>query len=151
MKIRELEEKDLASLPQLVLSVYDEAPYATTFEHRPTQQELAELMQRKIRGMRDRLLADFVALDGERIIADCEIVKSTDAGGAVGIIVAKEYRKHGIGRKLIERCAEKAKELKMLEIYAEVDERNEAVEAFFAKCGFREQVESKELVMVRDL
>jgi N-acetylglutamate synthase-like GNAT family acetyltransferase len=151
MKIKELEERDFAGLSELVLQVYDEMPYAMTFEHRPSQQELAELMQKKIQGMRDRTLVDLVAVEGERVVADCEIVKSTESGGTVGIIVAKDHRRRGIGKRLIERSSEKAKELKMLEVYAEIDERNESAGSFFANCGFKEQVEGRELIMVKSL
>lgn len=151
MKIRELEEKDFASLSELILQVYDEAPYATTFGHRPSGQELSELMQKKVQGMRDKKIVDLVAVDGERVVADCEIAKSTETGGVVGIIVAKDRRKKGIGKRLMERCAAKAKELRILEIYAEIDERNEPVASFFAKCGFKEQVGESGLVMLRNL
>lgn len=151
MKIRELEEGDFAGLSELILTVYDETPYATTFERRPSAAELEELMRKKIQGLRDKSIVDFVAVDGGKVVADCEIVKATDTGGILGIIVAKEYRGRGTGRTLLERSLEKAKEIKMLEVYTEIDERNESAVAFFAGCGFKEQQGEKPLTMVRVL
>jgi len=151
MQIRELEEKDFEGLCALILQVYDEMPYATTFEKRPDRDMLSELMRRKLEGMRNKTVVDFVAVEGNRVIADCEIAKSTETGGVIGIIVAKDKRRRGLGRRLVEKCLEKAKLQKMLEVYAEIDERNEGAESFFAKCGFEEQEGEDKLVMVRAL
>ncbi len=151
MQIRELEEKDFGSLRALILSVYDEMPYATTFASRPGGEELDSLMRRKLEGMRESRVADLVAVEGGEIVADCEITKSTESGGVIGIIVAKEHRRRGLGRRLVEKCAAKARQHKMLEVYAEMDDRNEGAAAFFSKCGFREQEGEDELIMVRSL
>ncbi len=151
MQIRELEEADFDSLSELILKVYDEMPYATTFEKRPSAETLSALMRRKLEGMRNRTLADFVAVEGGKVVADCEIVKTTDSGGLVGILVARDHRKKGLGRRLVEKCADRAKLYKMLEVYAEIDERNDGAAAFFSRCGFREQEGEDSLVMVRSL
>jgi RimJ/RimL family protein N-acetyltransferase len=151
MQVRELEERDFTSLCELILQVYDEMPYATTFGKRPSDEELEELMRRKLEGMRDRTRIDFVATLNDRVVADCEITKTTDAGGLIGIIVAKEQRRRGIGKRLVEKCAAKARLQKMLEVYAEIDDRNEGAARFFSRCGFREQEGEDKLVMVRNL
>ncbi len=151
MQIRELEEGDFGSWSSLILSVYDEIPFATTFEKRPSADELAALMKKKLEGMRDRTVVDFVAVDNGGVVADCEIAKSTETGGLIGILVAREQRRGGIGRRLIEKCADRAKLYKMLEVYAEIDDRNEGAAAFFAACGFREQDGEDSLTMIRNL
>ena len=151
MEIRELEEKDYKGLCSLVLQVYDEVPYATSFEKRPDEQQLSELMQRKLEGMRSRTVVDFVAVEGDRVVADCEIVKSTETGGLIGILVAGDRRRKGLGRRLVERCAEKARLLKMLEVYAEIDDRNAGAAEFFSRCGFREQEGEDALIMIRNI
>jgi N-acetylglutamate synthase-like GNAT family acetyltransferase len=151
MKIRELEEGDFAGLSELILAVYDETPYATTFGRRPSAAELDGLMQKKIQGVRDGNVVDFVAVDAGKVVADCEIVKATETGGVLGIIVSKEHRGRGTGRSLLERSLEKAREIKMREVYTEIDDRNAGAAAFFARCGFKEQEGERPLTMVRTL
>ena len=151
MKIRELEEKDFESLSKLILSVYEDTPSALTFEGRPSAAQLDELMRKKAEGLRNKSIVDLVAVEGGRVVGDCEIVKTTGSGGTIGIIVDEAYRERGLGQKLLERSVEKAREIKVLEVYAEIDADNEEAVEFFAKCGFREQVEGNGLVMVRNL
>lgn len=151
MEIRELEEGDFKGLCALILEIYDEAPYATTFDSRPGEEELESLMRRKIEGMRSRTLADLVAVEGGRVVADCEIVKATETGGVIGIIVAKDHRRRGVGKRLVEKCSEKARLLKMREVYAEVDDKNQNAIDFFSSCGFREQEGEDTLTMLKAL
>lgn len=151
MKIRELEERDFKGLCSLILNVYDEMPYATNFESRPDSAKLESLMSKKLEGMRDRSMVDFVAIKNDEIIGDCEITKSTESGGVIGIIVGRAHRRKGVGRRLVDRCIEKARLHKMLEVYAEIDDRNTGAAAFFERCGFKEQEGEGSLVMVRSI
>ncbi|MCL5239494.1 MAG: GNAT family N-acetyltransferase [Candidatus Marsarchaeota archaeon] len=151
MQIREPDEGDFAGLAALILRIYDEIPFATTFSARPSTEELESIMRKKLDGMRGRTVADLIAIDNGQVIADCEIAKTTDAGGMIGIIVDKAHRGKGLGRRLVERCADKARLFKMLEVYAEVDDRNEGAARFFSRCGFREQEGEESLVLIRHL
>ncbi len=152
MEIRELVEADLPSLGELALAVYDEAPFATTFTKRPERQELTLLMEKKVFEIKNGRLVDVVAFEGGKVLADCEITKTGSADGLLGIIVARNHRKMGTGRKLIETGMEKAKGLGIRNFYANIDKKNEGAMGFFAKCGFKlyGSYENK-IVMLRTL
>ena len=139
MEIRELQEKDETGLRKLILSVYDESPNATTFGSRPTDSLLAELFARKMSGMRNGVAADYVAVEGGSVIADCEIVRAENGRCVAGVIVSGENRRHGVGGRLLDSCLKKAQALEFGEVYAEIDKRNGGAISFFSSRGFEKQ------------
>ncbi len=149
--IRELEAKDFESLRALILSVYDESPSATTFDARPGPEKLGELMQKKLEGMKDGSVVDFVIEEEGEVIADCEIARNDYNEGLVGIIVSKNHRRKGLGRELLETALGKAAYSKIFSAFAEIKNGNKKAGIFFRKCGFEEAEKKPGSVIMKKL
>lgn len=135
MEIRQLRAEDLDELRLLVQQVYSDSELAMWFDKAPSQEDLNELFRLKMLGISSGSSIDLIAVEKGRIIGECEIV-FTGESHMVGIIVAKESRRKGIGQQLLTRGIEEARRLGLDSIYAEVVEDNAAGMGFFTKNGF---------------
>ncbi len=86
-----------------------------------TVDELAELVAHGFIAEKAGRIVGFAALE----------VYSTKLGEVRSLVVAAEMQGHGIGRKLLAACVERAHSLNVLEVLAITSE-----EAFFRSCGF---------------
>jgi N-acetylglutamate synthase-like GNAT family acetyltransferase len=86
-----------------------------------TVDELAELVTHGFIAEKAGRIVGFAALE----------VYSTKLGEVRSLVVAAEMQGHGIGRKLLAACVERAHSLNVLEVLAITSE-----EAFFRSCGF---------------
>jgi N-acetylglutamate synthase-like GNAT family acetyltransferase len=86
-----------------------------------TVDELAELVAHGFIAEKAGRIVGFAALE----------VYSTKLGEVRSLAVAAEMQGHGIGRKLLAACIERAHSLNVLEVLAITSE-----EAFFRSCGF---------------
>ncbi|VVB76883.1 Acetyltransferase (GNAT) family protein [uncultured archaeon] len=140
METRELRREDKAGLSRLIAETYRELPEAMNFKGRPTPSEIGEVIEWKLASIGRGEMVDRVAVDGGRVVADCEIL-ITGARGIIGIIVDREHRRNGIGKRLSEECTRLAAERGVKAIDAEVMESNKPAVLFFRKMGFKEQAQ----------
>lgn len=151
MEIRNFAEEDIGELSEIILSVYDESPEATTFKSRPTVTELLALSQKKLLELRNRERVDIIATIDGGVVANCEMARRAHGEGYIGIIVAQKHRRKGIGSSLVEKCIYEARALGMHRIYAEINKKNSVALLFFSKCGFRDYNDGEIKVMVREM
>ncbi len=125
IRIRNLEERDLAGLSEFILEIYKEHPDAMWFERAPTSADLSALFAEKLQGMGNGRVVDVIAIytsanNTEYIAGEVEIAKLSDTMGYVGILVKKEHRNRGLGSLLLERAYGQAAQLGIRELRAEV-------------------------------
>ncbi|MDE1768850.1 MAG: GNAT family N-acetyltransferase [Candidatus Micrarchaeota archaeon] len=116
---------------------YDDYPFAMWFDEKPGKGEIDRIFYNKINGMHSGLLADFVAEDSGRIVGECETAKTYGDWGIVGIIVRKEYKKRGIGKRLLDESITAAKQIGIGRLGAEVMKTNVEALNFFMINGFK--------------
>lgn len=78
------------------------------------------------------LPTSFVAQDGERIVGFCALeIYSIKLAEVRSLVVALDYRHHGLGRQLVDACVDLARRKNILEVMAITSN-----EQFFKLCGF---------------
>src|SRR5262245_29021037 len=91
------------------------------------------LLERTYDEFEDLLPNFFVAVDEDGVIVGCAALEiySRKLAEIRSLAVASSAQGHGVGRKLVEACVERARERNVLEIMAIT-----ASDAFFQTCGF---------------
>jgi ribosomal protein S18 acetylase RimI-like enzyme len=152
VKIRKLSYRDFNDLFELISEIYDENPSATWFAQKPNIEEVEALLGYKLAKIEDRDAVDYVALEKDIIVGECEIIKDGSNNGWLGIIVKKGFRGKGIGSILLRKCIRAARRIGIENVFAEVATTNSAIE-FFKKNGFEikslEDKEGKSIVLLQ--
>jgi len=152
VKIRKLSYRDFNDLFELISEIYDENPSATWFVQKPNIEEVEALLGYKLAKIEDRDAVDYVALEKDIVVGECEIIKDGSNNGWLGIIVKKGFRGKGIGSILLRKCIRAARRLGIENVFAEVATTNSAIE-FFKKNGFEikslEDKEGKSIVLLQ--
>jgi len=152
VKIRKLSYRDFDGLFELISEIYDENPYATWFAQKPNIEEVEALLGYKLARLEDKDAVDYVALEKDIIVGECEIIKDESNNGWLGIIVKKGFRGKGLGSILLKKCIRAARRLGIENVFAEVAAANSAIE-FFKKNGFEikslEDKEGKSIVLLQ--
>jgi len=152
VKIRKPSYRDFDGLFELISEIYDENPYATWFAQKPNIEEVGALLGYKLAKLEDKDAVDYVALEKDIIVGECEIIKDGSNNGWLGIIVKKGFRGKGIGSILLRKCIRAARKLGIENVFAEVATTNSAIE-FFKKNGFEikslEDKEGKSIVLLQ--
>jgi ribosomal-protein-alanine N-acetyltransferase len=91
----------------------------------------------------------WVACDGDAIAGSLSIFEHVHAGLTIGVLIRASYRRRGIGRALVERSFDWAREHGVATLNLHVFPHNEAARALYAATGFRE-VERYERDVVRE-
>ena len=134
MKIRKLSYRDFDGLFELISEIYDENPSATWFVQKPSIEEVETLLGYKLAKLKEKDAVDYVALENDAVVGECEIIKEAN-NGWLGIIVKRAFRGKGLGSTLLEKCIHTARRIGIENIFAEVASTNSAIE-FFKKNGF---------------
>ncbi len=91
-----------------------------------------KLLHRSLRDVKRSINSFFVALvDGSVVGCVCLDVYSRKMAEIRSLAVSPRYTGTGVGRRLVEKCVEKARKRKVLELMVITSE-----EAFFRKVGF---------------
>ena len=89
----------------------------------------------------DHSLSQVVAVSNDSIVGWCDVVPKGPRGfshvGALGMGVRREWRRHGVGRRLLEECLALARAAKLEKIELEVFTDNEAAIRLYESLGFR--------------
>lgn len=136
MEIRSLDLPDFEELFGLVSGVYDDTPLSMWFEKKPEREGFRLIFRAKIEGIVMRNVVDLVAIENGKMIGECEIVRRKGEIGVLGLIVSKEWRRKGVGSRLLAKAMEMAKTVGMSRLRAEVAEENSSAVIFLAKKGF---------------
>lgn len=136
MEIRSLRGSDLKELSYLILTIYDEYPMALKFSQRPSDGELASLLDGKLEGMKSGTVIDLVATEGGRVIGECEVVRIGTGDAIVGVLVLRGQRRKGLGSTLMQEAMAIAKSMGIKRFVAEVRDENRPALSFFTNNGF---------------
>jgi ribosomal protein S18 acetylase RimI-like enzyme len=96
----------------------------------------------------DHCVSQVVAVAGGLIIGWCDVVPKGPRGfahvGALGMGVRREWRRHGVGRRLLEECLGLARSTEIEKVELEVFTDNEGAIRLYESYGFtREGVKSR--------
>ena len=92
----------------------------------------------------------FVAKNKNEILGFIGIIKNIDFVEILNVVVKKDFRNKGIGNQLLQKIIEVAKEMKMQEIYLEVNEKNENAIKLYKKNNFKKIGERKKYYNGKD-
>lgn len=97
-----------------------------------------------VRNAESENFAQFFVVENENVIGWCDIISNNHEGyvhvGNLGIGILMQYRKKGIGSKLLEKTLAYAKDENHIEkVELEVFETNEAAISLYKKFGFIEE------------
>ena len=92
----------------------------------------------------------FVAKNKNEILGFIGITKNIDFVEILNVVVKKDFRNKGIGNQLLQKIIEVAKEMKMQEIYLEVNEKNENAIKLYEKNNFKKIGERKKYYNGKD-
>lgn len=87
--------------------------------------------------MSNEIAVYFVAKENGKVIGYCGFWQVADEGDVTNIAVLPEFRRRGIGGKLLNTLIEAAKELKLELITLEVRKSNTAAKNLYKKYGFK--------------
>lgn len=91
-----------------------------------------KLIPRTFDELQELIRHGFVATDGEELVGFAALeIYSSKLGEIRSLAVAPNYQGHGIGKRLVEACVERAMERNVLEVMAITSS-----EEFFKACGF---------------
>ena len=162
MEYRSLKESDSKGLIELILSIYHDDPLSMWFDSEPKKDELIVLFGNKRRQQSAGNASDIIALDGKKIIGECEIVRVGIGLGLIGVIIQRSHRRKNVGNTLLKIALNDAKKLGIIRVYAEISLRNDTAIKFFEKMGFsraspaeanllRKAPSSKTTILAKDL
>lgn len=98
--------------------------------------------------VQDQSLSQVVAVANGLIVGWCDVVPKGPRGfshvGALGMGVRREWRRHGVGRRLLEECLHLARTAQLEKIELEVFTDNDGAIRLYESLGFvREGVKSR--------
>lgn len=136
--IRPVRFEDLDALNATVNAVCRERRFLSSIEGFPLETH-RRFLNRVVRAG----LPQVVAVADEGIVGWCDILplpgSDLEHVGRLGVGVAKPYRRRGIGRRLIARCLELARDYGMEKVELEVFSDNEVAIGLYRSFGFTEE------------
>ena len=139
--IRQIQEEDVVQFRDALDAVCRERKFLA----RPEAPPLAGV-QAFIAANVKHDVPQFVAVENERIVGWCDALPGdfgTAHVGRMGIGLVREYRRRGIGRRLMEATIKKARERGLEKLELSVYSSNEGAIAFYKKLGFEEEGRKK--------
>ena len=144
-EVMPLSETGKDSFASFIKDVFLESPDAMWYEKLPSEKELEGLFTAKLEGCKEGSVIDLVFRSGEKLLCEVEIVKVNKEKAVVGIITRSDGMGTGISDVLLQSAEEKAKELDIRELIAEVKKRNRRAIEFFKRNGYVEMGDNAEL------
>lgn len=136
MKVRELNNGDLAALSEFIIEAYHDYPLATWFDEEPSPGQIERIFYNKLRSVGSRALVDVVTEDNGTIAGECEVAKIGFDSGVIGILVRHGYRRKNLGSDMLREAIDVAVDIGITKFSAEVDERNADALKFFVRNRF---------------
>jgi ribosomal protein S18 acetylase RimI-like enzyme len=125
----------IASFRECLDAVARERKYIMFLEAPPLEE-----MRKFVEAGIARGVPQFFALDGGRVVGWCDITPMAQPGfthaGRLGMGVLREYRRRGIGRRLVETTLRRAGRMGLERIELDVYGSNEPAIALYRKLGF---------------
>jgi len=140
-----LSEASKDSFASFIRDVFAESPEAMWYEKLPSEKELEGLFTAKLEGCKEGSVIDLIFRSGEELMCEVEIVRVNKEKAVVGIITRSDGMGTGISDVLLQSAEEKAKELDIKELIAEVKRSNKRAIEFFKRNGYIEIGKNAEL------
>lgn len=146
-RVRAATEADLEGILDLLEAVAAEGRWLAT-EPPVDRPRRGELMRAVVRG--DRPGAAFVAVPGvadppapaaarEEVIGSLGLEPTTYGVANLGMMVAERWRRHGVGRALMDAALAWARQARIHKVSLEVWPHNHAARALYRRMGFAEE------------
>jgi len=144
-----IEMRHIESLSECVAEVARERRFLSIVEGFSLDQSAGWVAVNRLRG--NPFLA---ALDQDRVIGWCEVRRDLLPGrahtGLLGMGLRAPYRGQGLGRRLIDRALQAARELGFERIELWVRSPNERAMRLYARAGFQEEGRKRDAVRLDD-
>ena len=128
----------------LILDVYEKELGFSGYD-RPDIYRITEIYQKKHGS------AFWIALDTDEVIGTVGILEDTsEVAFLKRMVVKKEYRKKGVGKALLNRAINFAKEHGYCKMYAGTIEQNPNAIAFYEHLGFKRSQETPKAITAAD-
>jgi RimJ/RimL family protein N-acetyltransferase len=138
VQIRPARDSDAASLCDAVKAVAAEKLYLATLDGFSLEQTRAFLQH-----IAQESLPQVAAFVGEEVVGFCDIIPNAAAGfthaARLGMGVRCEWRRRGIGRRMLDACLSLAREAGIEKVELEVFADNAAAVRLYQSCGFSEE------------
>jgi ribosomal protein S18 acetylase RimI-like enzyme len=138
VEIRRARQSDTASLSAAVKAVAAEKKYLATVDGHSLEQTRAFL-----RHIIDRSLPQMTAVADGAVVGFCDIIPNTVEGfthvARLGMGVRSEWRRQGIGRRLLDACLSQARNAGIEKVELEVFSDNVGAVRLYESCGFKEE------------
>ena len=99
-----------------------------------------EDVRKFVERVRDRGAAQVVAIDGDRVVGWCDIVRRSGEGfehsGVLGMGLLEEYRERGLGARLLEAALQRAREAGLERVELAVWASNDRARRLYDRSGF---------------
>jgi ribosomal protein S18 acetylase RimI-like enzyme len=137
-EVRRIRLADATSFRECLHSVAAESGHLLTLEAPPV-----ERVESFVRLLLAEDLPQYVAVDGPRVVGWCDIRREEPAGmehvGILGMGVLANYRRRGLGRRLMQRCLDHAPLAGFERVGLEVFARNTGAIALYESLGFQHE------------
>ncbi len=135
-QVRRISDGDIAGFRRVLDEVARERRYLSLVEAPP----LADV-ERFVRGNIERGATQFVAVEGERVVGWCDVLPRREEGfghtGRLGMGVAAEWRRRGIGRGLLSAALDDVRASgRLIRIELEVFSSNGGAIELYKSAGF---------------
>lgn len=141
MEIRLLEEKDAEQYWELRLTALqtDSNAFLTTYEEALSRKNAVEETAKKLASTSS---FTFGAFEGNKLVGVVTVVTHSPAkinhkADLLAMYVAKEFRKTGIGKRLIEVSIDHAKNMQMEQLQLTVVSTNKKAKSLYKSLGFK--------------
>jgi ribosomal protein S18 acetylase RimI-like enzyme len=138
VQIRPARASDAASLRDAFNAVAAEKWYLATVDGFSLEQTRAFL-----KAMREGSQPQVMAVAEDTVVGFCDIVANPAKGfthvGRLGMGVRPEWRRQGIGRRMVDACLSLARKAGIEKVELEVYSDNVAAVGLYASCGFRQE------------
>ncbi len=136
--IRAMREDDIEGFLHALDAVARERRFLASTEAPPV-----EAAREYVRNNLKRGVPHFLALEGSSVVGWIDIALDWKTAfshkGTLGMGVIQEYRRKGVGTRLMARAIKRAKEIGLEKIELEVFESNTGAIELYRKFGFREE------------
>lgn len=147
IKVRAIAEQDIEGFREVLDSVAKERRFLAQFSAPPDDKVTKFVTD----GIAENV-SQFVALDGTRVVGWADIfpgrAPATKHCGSLGMGVIAEYRKQGIGERLLVACVEKAQRNGISRIALHVRTDNQNAIGLYKKIGFQTEAVMTDYMLI---
>lgn len=141
-----IRKAQIADLERLAETRLQSSPFAAGYAIASRKEAGENLSDLFCRGIEDGDTVCYLAMDKKYIVGSCDVTIRDRLGRGLpkhaylkNLLVDPEYRKKGLGSKLVQACAKHAQSWDVATLALEVENKNEGAARLYEKLGFHER------------